>query len=122
MLQEAESAKQILKNISYDELIVDGKEQGQEEQASSGALDDLLQEQTESLETANTEITEHLDTLFDETSEIQTLDYDDTFSDIEPIENEISLEEEKRFGELCNMAFNFARNNEYENLKIIKHF
>ena len=93
MLQEAESAKQILKNISYDELIVDGKEQGQEEQASSGALDDLLQEQTESLETANTEITEHLDTLFDETSEIQTLDYDDTFSDIEPIENEISLEE-----------------------------
>lgn len=93
MLQEAESAKQILKNISYDELIVDGKEQGQEEQASSGALDDLLQEQTESLETANTEITEHLDTLFDETSEIQTLDYDDTFSDIEPIENETSLEE-----------------------------
>ena len=31
--------------------------------------------------------------MFDETSEIQTLDYDDTFSDIEPIENEISLEE-----------------------------
>lgn len=90
MLQEAESAKQILKNISYDELIVDGKEP---EQDSSGALDDLLQEQTESLETANTEITEHLDTLFDETSEIQTLDYDDTFSDIEPIENETSLEE-----------------------------
>lgn len=92
MLQEAESAKQILKNISYDELIVDGKEPEQE-QDSSGALDDLLQEQTESLETANTEITEHLDTLFDETSEIQTLDYDDTFSDIEPIENETSLEE-----------------------------
>lgn len=90
MLQEAESAKQILKNISYDELIVDGKEP---EQDSFGALDDLLQEQTESLETANTEITEHLDTLFDETSEIQTLDYDDTFSDIEPIENETSLEE-----------------------------
>lgn len=96
MLQEAESAKQILKNISYDELIVDGKEPEQEPeqvQDSSGALDDLLQEQTESLETANTEITEHLDTLFDETSEIQTLDYDDTFSDIEPIENETSLEE-----------------------------
>ena len=92
MLQEAENAKQILKNISYDELIVDGKEPEQE-QDSSGALDDLLQEQNESLETANTEITEHLDTLFDETSEIQTLDYDDTFSDIEPIENEISLEE-----------------------------
>lgn len=95
MLQEAESAKQILKNISYDELIVDGKEPEQE-QDSSGALDDLLQEQTESLETANTEITEHLDTLFDETSEIQTLDYDDTFSDIEPIENETSLEENEQ--------------------------
>ena len=33
--------------------------------------------------------------------------------------NEISLEEEKRFGELCNMAFNFARNNEFENLRIM---
>ena len=64
MLQEAESAKQILKNISYDELIVDGKEPEQEqEQDSSGALDDLLQEQTESLETANTEITEHFQIL-----------------------------------------------------------
>lgn len=77
MLQEAESAKQILKNISYDELIVDGKEPELEQvQDSSGALDDLLQEQAESLETANTEITEHLDTLFDETSleEIEQID------------------------------------------------
>ncbi|EFT9698345.1 Cj1386 family hemin-binding protein, partial [Campylobacter coli] len=31
----------------------------------------------------------------------------------------LSLEEEKRFAELCKMAFNFARNNEYENLKIM---
>ncbi len=31
----------------------------------------------------------------------------------------LSLEEEKRFEELCKMAFNFARNNEYENLKIM---
>ena len=77
MLQEAESAKQILKNISYDELIVDGKEPELEQvQDSSGALGDLLQEQAESLETANTEITEHLDTLFDETSleEIEQID------------------------------------------------
>ena len=31
----------------------------------------------------------------------------------------LSLEEEKRFEELCKMAFNFARNNECENLKIM---
>lgn len=33
--------------------------------------------------------------------------------------NELSLEEEKHFARLCNMAFNFARNNEAENLKIM---
>ena len=32
---------------------------------------------------------------------------------------ELSLEEEKQFARLCNMAFNFARNNESENLKIM---
>ncbi|TBR78309.1 ankyrin repeat domain-containing protein [Campylobacter novaezeelandiae] len=32
---------------------------------------------------------------------------------------QLSLEEEKRFAELCKMAFDFARNNDYENLKIM---
>ncbi|WP_276882754.1 ankyrin repeat domain-containing protein [Campylobacter cuniculorum] len=31
----------------------------------------------------------------------------------------LSLEEEKRFAELCNMAFDFARNDECENLEIM---
>ncbi|MCH5336109.1 MAG: ankyrin repeat domain-containing protein [Campylobacter sp.] len=31
----------------------------------------------------------------------------------------LTLEEEKRFAELCNMAFDFARNDECENLRIM---
>ncbi|MBZ7964132.1 MULTISPECIES: Cj1386 family hemin-binding protein [Campylobacter] len=31
----------------------------------------------------------------------------------------LSIEEEKRFEQLCNMAFNFARNNDHKNLKIM---
>lgn len=31
----------------------------------------------------------------------------------------LSIEEEKRFEQLCKIAFNFARNNECENLKIM---
>ena len=31
----------------------------------------------------------------------------------------LTLEEEKRFTELCNMAFDFARNDECENLRIM---
>lgn len=31
----------------------------------------------------------------------------------------LTLEEEKRYEELCTMAFNFARNNEYKNLQVM---